>query len=118
MGVLLYPEGLTGEQMEQLAGVPAGTWNRLTTHEAIMPRNHNSSKMGTWHEVLDHDPQMMALYHFKLFGFGKLTREALNILGSMGVDKSCGHTSKYDRVQALLRAQGIQSDVIKSVSWS
>lgn len=111
MGVLLYPEGLTGEQMEQLAGVPAGTWDRLLVHEAIMPRDHNSI-------VLVHDPQMATLYHFKLFGFGKLTREALNILGSMGVDKSCGHTSEPDRVQALLRAQGIQSDIIKSVSWS
>ena len=74
--------------------------------------------MDLWYDVLGHDPQMASMYNFKVFGFGKLTREAFNILDHMGADKNCGHTSEYGRVQALLRAQGIQSDIIKSVSWS
>ena len=39
MGVRLYPEGLTDEQMEQLAKVPAGTWARLSAHEAKEPKD-------------------------------------------------------------------------------
>lgn len=117
MGVRLYPEGLSPEQMEELAKVPAGTWARLAAHEALRPKGWGEAE-DRWYDILDHDPQMAAMHHFKVFGFGKLTEEAENILDHMDADRDCGHTSEYDRVQALIRAQGIHPGDIKAVSWS
>lgn len=117
MGTRLYPE-TSPDIMEHLAGVPAGTWDRLSKYESINPER-NSSEEDVWYDKLFQDHDLLALYNFKLFGWGKLTPEVSGYLKDHGHNTVCGQTQDPMQVKEILFRQGVSIEsCIIHLSWS
>lgn len=121
MGTRLYPVGLKSEQLEQLAGVPAGTAVRLEAYEKTEPAMNDHEAMEIWYDGLFADEDMRSLHHFLMNGFHKLTDASCDIIREMDADYNSGATCDPVRVRELLQAQGADETALKivvAVSWN
>lgn len=124
MGVRLYPENCSPEQIERLAEVPTGTHGRLKAYEAKKP-DKVGPPLDAWYDGLYHDADMANLSNFITFGWGRVKSETMVFIRSIG-DENAGHTSELSEVHSLLTLQTglhqatdiIENIGVKSVHWS
>lgn len=93
-GIRLYPN-VSHDDMERLAGVPAGTWDRLQASGDIIK-----------------------LHDFKTFGWGRMKEQAIEYIEENFNGVRVGSTDNPSHSQALIRAMGITAEGITSVRWS
>lgn len=118
MGTRLYPSG-EGWSEEQLAKVPEGTAARLASL-GTCPNDDAGER--AWHDTIMCDDAMETLYHFQLFGWGRLNNPVYDWIIAHNLDPYCGEVTGQD-AQVIMVLQGVNlSDeemaVIPSVSWS
>ena len=114
MSIRLYPN-VEPAEMERLAGVPAGTYDRLTIYEAKRPVKDGPA-MTAWYAGLFHDTDMNNLNSLKVFGWGRLTGKALAYVRA--INENAGVIDNPSQTQALLFLQGITAEGVTSVRWS
>jgi len=112
MGTRLYPNTTDRAALETLAGVPAGTHDRLDA----MEKRHEAEKLAAadprCHDLgyrqyceRQDDGPIGTLDHFITFGWGKFRP-----VDGIGEDYA-GHEDDLERIAKLLRANGIGADV-------
>lgn len=135
MGVRIYPNTTDSSILEVLAGVPQGTMARLNQtrekHQQILAdaRERGEDTMEVdyqnWKEIND-DPHMAPLDDLRVFGWGKFTHEAFQVLKSNpdkweGEDYD-GSSKDTAFIEQLLEAQGVflgglQVEKLEGISW-
>ena len=110
MGIRLYPitpENLTPEQSvqcrETMAGVPAGTAQRLGELSA-----KHGQHSGRYFEVIMQDENLDRLHSFDLFGWGKFRSPE-------GLDWDAMTTSNKEMMTSVLELNGIH---LTDAQWS
>ena len=95
MATRLYPLTTNKANLEKLADVPEGTHSRLDALEAKTKlQDHFGSE---FHSALEADPDMQKLYHFNLFGWGRV---------QWPITDYCGSTTDPELVANMLADQG------------
>ena len=120
MGVRIYPNTINRVNLEKLAGVPAGTMDRLEAFQA----RHEAEKAGLphaeryeleyrqWQEI-NADPSLGDMEAFLIYGWGKFA----HVPGL-----SHGYAGSLDSVsqaRILLQSNGINADaeLTEGVHW-
>lgn len=117
MGVRLYPDKVSHEQIERLAHVVPGTWGKLEQFEAIRPVK-DGPEMDAWYNKLFDQPDLNDLNSFNLYGWGRLNGAVLSFLKGRGYDTVCGATDKQDEVMVILQLQGVRdAKDVTAVMW-
>ena len=117
MAIRLYPD-CSIEEMERLAGVPAGTYARFKAYEATRP-DVAGPTMDAWYDGLYHDQDLVNLSNFITFGWGRLTTPAMAYKREHFPDSVyAGSTTDFRHAQALIQAMGIVAEGVTSVRWS
>ena len=117
MSIRLYPNCSPGE-LERLASVPAGTYDRLKAYEAKQPTVAGPT-MDAWYAGLYRDSDRAILSNFITFGWGRLTAEAKAYKVEHFPDSEyAGSTDDFRHAQALIQAMGITAEGITSVRWN
>ena len=115
MGVRLYPNTQDVVRLEVLAGVPAGTMDRLTAMEARQkdelekaPREERYELGYKHYQERNDDAAMGDLDAFMTFGWGKFN----------GGEDCCG-SAEGEAAQALLNLNGINAEAwyCEGVHW-
>ena len=106
MGTRLYPRTKNEAALEKLAGVPAGTAEKLREMEA----RHKAARVGNtdpdleyrqWCEI--HNSALGDYSHFLLYGWGKFDGLGL-------AEGYAGSLTDLDKCRELLRRNGISAD--------
>lgn len=110
MGTYIHPSTKNISLTEQCAGVAFGTWERLVALEAKFPNLHSfkqehAHEHEEYHRSLDDD--MAALDSFRLFGWGRLSPTATQLIESWGLSSAMGAISDRSQMYKLLLAQGV-----------
>jgi hypothetical protein len=119
MGTRLYPNTQDTASLEKLAGVAAGTAERLLATQArhaeelkkVDRQFRNDFEYKQWCEIKD-DENMGGLDHFLTFGWGKFD--------GIGLAEDCsGHLTDPDAIARLFAANGITADIAlcEGVHW-
>lgn len=106
MGVRLFPvyDEMNKSFEERLAGVSAGTWERLNELDIQLKAGKLTEER--YYELVCSDGSLGALSDFRLFGYGKLTDETWKYLKYNGFDTENGTTLDLHQIEDLLRCQG------------
>ena len=121
MGTRLYPHTIDRIALETLAGVPAGTYDRLTALEARQQAELEAAKPDQRYFLGDRhycerncDDALASLDAFLTFGWGKFRP-----VDDIGHDYA-GHETDLTRAAKLLRQNGINVDVALTggLRWS
>ncbi len=122
MGIRLYPNTKNVANLEILAGVPAGTAQKLTEIEARHPNRHgvnNWSAVEAFYDelYLKENSDVNAYQHFLLNGWGKF--DHCGIVDSFDVE-CCGSENDAQKIRMLFALNGINADVslCEGISWS
>jgi len=151
MGTRLYPTTKNPRIIEILARVPEGTAAKLTAIEnkyleqsnQITERFNAAEKIGdeatlkecriAWSEVeleksqeIDRDDDLEALYHFELYGWGKVTNAAYALAIKHGDAEAgtIGSVTNINLVNQFLLAQGVtlpdevKIEDLEGIGWS
>lgn len=121
MAIRLYPMTTDPAKLEKLCGVPAGTAARLAALEAKYPPRESFSDYRDWcasHDrMLDEvyeDKHLLTYHRFNLFGWGRATHRALDVLlGRPWDDDWAGHCD--DEVRCA-RALMLQAECLSPVA--
>lgn len=116
MGIRLYPNCDTATR-ERLAGVPAGTWDRLQAFEAKCPKVDGPT-MTAWYDRLFKNSDLNTMHHFETFGWGRLTTEAIKFITKVQEFDYAGEITDPALAQGLIHAMGITAEGVTSVRWS
>lgn len=104
---------------EQLAGVPAGTWMRLSALRAQHPTGWESLEYAS---AMMADAECANLDCFEVCGWGQPTREFLALVREFGLSPDCGQTTDSTQVRLLLGAQNLDvsfvQPLIVGLAWS
>jgi hypothetical protein len=116
MGIRLYPNTKDRTKLEVLAGVPAGTYDRL---EAIETKHREEAitkrASGTWSEYSDgyrqwqeinNDPHLGDLCGFLLYGWGKFN-DPDGLTNDDNHDRSCSGSLSGEPAARLLEQNGV-----------
>lgn len=135
MGVRIYPNTNDSSILEALAGVPQGTMDRLIqtmekhqqTLDEARERGEDAMEVDyqNWKEIND-DSHLGPLYNFRVFGWGKFTSEAFQVLKG-NPDKWEGEdfdgvSKDASFIEQLLEAQGVflgglQVERLEGIYW-
>jgi hypothetical protein len=121
MGMRLYPNTQRVESVEKLAGVPAGTMERLDAlrkqygvDDESLGFFERENAYGRFFDAKERDANVNVLDHFVLFGWGKVySPEHQNEWGG-------GRIDDIATVAALFKDEGIEADpaLTEGVHWS
>ena len=117
MGTRLYPVTNDVCFIEKLAGVPAGTHERLKAFEAEKPAM-GSADNEEWYDKLFADDDLHALHSFDLYGWGKLNGNVCDWLKAHGHDTVCGEVTDPDQAREILALQGVTAEGVTAIYWS
>ena len=118
MGVRLYPNESTPADLERLAEVPIGTFQRLQVYEGQRPKV-DGIEMAEWYDGLFNDLHLSALNSFITFGWGRPTDDVVDYIRSTGRDLCSGVVTDPVEVRRILSLQGVGIvEGVTSVSWS
>jgi hypothetical protein len=109
MGTRLYYESKVISE-EVLAGVPEGTAELLSILESMRPRGVMALYLGdedAWHDLLEENPNLLKLYTFRLFGYGKINGQVHQYLKDHGFSPECGATSDPAHIREILILQDV-----------
>ena len=111
MAVRLYPHNQSPELLECLAGVPSGTFQRLTAIQERHPQRNAPGPEGyeaaeQYYAEISADPDINALDNQLVFGWGRLTPQAQELASIFG-SPYVGSTHDPEQVRMLLDAQGV-----------
>jgi hypothetical protein len=126
MAVRLYPHNQSPELLERLAGVPTGTFQRLTTVQERHPQRNAPGPEGyeaaeQYYAEISADPDINALDNQLVFGWGRLTSQAQELASSFG-SPYVGSVHDPEPVRMLLEAQGVELqdvavDELEGLCW-
>ncbi len=121
MGIRLYPRTTNVNNLEKLAGVPAGTHSRLEALKAYWDMElKNCTNHYERHDVdyarytaIHDDPAMGRLDSFLTFGWGKFRDLS-------AVPDYSGRLMNKRKIRDLFKVNGIQADpdLCEGVTWS
>ena len=111
MAVRLYPHNQSPELLERLAGVPTGTFQRLTAVQERHPQRNAPGPEGyaaseQYYAEISADPDINALDNQLVFGWDRLTLQAQELASSFG-SPYVGSIHDPEPVRMLLEAQGV-----------
>ena len=126
MAVRLYPHNQSPELLERLAGVPSGTFQRLTAIQERHPQRNAPGLEGyeaseQYYAEVSADPDVNALDNQLVFGWGRLTSKAQELASSFD-SPYVGNVQDPDQVRILLEAQGVELrdvtvDELEGLCW-
>jgi hypothetical protein len=90
----------------QLADVPVETVQEAEEYNKLEPNPHDPNKDEAGYQWWLNQPTNVAKYnHFKLFGWGRVTREASDLIESYGHDPVVGEETDPAKAKAIIEAQ-------------
>jgi hypothetical protein len=117
MGTRLYPSTKKTENLEILAGVPAGTTLKFEELEAKFKGDED----GFYDEIFKEENRELNILHsFLLNGWGKLNTGSYYLIEKWGMDPVCGEVSEPLHVKGLLFSKEIlvNSELCEGLYWS
>ena len=74
--------------------------------------------MSAWYDGMFHDDRLHTLHSFKLYGWGRLTPDAIQYVQEIG-DENAGSINEPAKVLNLLYLQGVldRAKKVSSVRW-
>ena len=122
MGIYLSPQTDNVAVLEQLAGVPAGTHQRLLDPGRDLPGRDGYDQAQAYYEEIFGDPDLNALDNLRTYGFGRIKPAAFTILREAGKDTRAGSVTNPDLVRLVVDVQGadlngVPLEKIQGLSW-
>lgn len=121
MGMRLYPNTKNVEKLEKLAGVPAGTADRLAALRAKFPLLDDpktgfferEDEYGRFYAAMSKDFDVRLYHHFILSGWGKVYSP------DHQDENGFGHVDDVESIQIIFDSAGITSDpaLTEGVRW-
>jgi hypothetical protein len=106
MATRLYPVTTDTTILEQLAGVPAGTHNRLEETRKIA----DTLTQDEAYDLIQKDDDVANYDNFCTFGYGRINYQ---LVDELGYDNCCGSTAVPEHVRAIARHHAVHDENIR-----
>ena len=122
MGIYLSPRTDDVAALEQLAGVPAGTHQRLLDPGRDLPGRDGYDQTQAYYEEIFGDTDLNALDNLRTYGFGRIKPAVFTILREAGKDTQAGSVTNPDLVRLVVDVQGVDLNSVpleklQGLSW-
>lgn len=125
MGTRLYAGTKNAEIIEQLAGVPQGTYEALKAFESNPENQYNWGDTEKGNEVYcrrQQQPNLALLDEFLTYGWGRFNNAAIGVLERWGLDREVGSTSNPVVIRALITSMKIDTrqiplEKLEGLAW-
>ena len=123
MGIYLVPRTDDVAALEQLAGVPAGTHQRLLDPGRDLPGRDGYDQAQAYYEDIFSDPDLNALDNLRTYGFGRIKPAVSDIVQEAGKDTQAGtilHAGSLMRQIIEIQGvdlNGVPIEMLQGVSW-
>lgn len=112
MGTRLYAGTKNAQIIEQLAGVPEGTYETLKAFEEDPQNQYVWGDTEKGYEVYcrkQSQPNLALLDEFLLYGWGKFNNAAIGVLERWGLNREVDSTSNPVIIRSLITSMGIDT---------